>query len=205
MGTLVSIVGNSGSGKTTLARRLQETGRFPVFFEQHTERPFQAAFARDPRYGLANQIDYLLYRAEQERAIREQPGVCIQDGGLDLDFYVFTVLFHRRGFLDAEEFNLCGRLYDTLRGLMPAPEVFIQLTAPLPVMAQRKAGRGRELDISAVEDLAVMEDLLRAMQAEMGRRTPPPRWITVDSGGEDEQYIRAVGRVLHLLDEPLRK
>ncbi len=205
MGRLISIIGNSGSGKTTLARRLEETGQFTVFFEQHTERPFQAAFARDARYGLVNQIDYLLYRAEQERVIREQPGVCIQDGGLDLDFHVFTALFHRRGYLSEDEFGLCERLYCMLRAAMPAPEVFICLTAPLPVMAQRKASRGRALDISVTADLEVMEELLQTMRDAMIRQSPPPRWITLDTGTEDIQYGSTVDQLLRILEQPVSR
>ncbi len=161
MGKLIVIVGNSGSGKTTLAKKLGEAGGLPVFLEQHIERPFQSAFAKDRHFALANQIDYLLYRAEQERAIRALPGVGIQDGGLDLDFFVFTHLFRQRGFLSQEEFELCSRLHTSLRALLPSPELVIFLRAPLEVLAFRKTNRKRALDISVTADLETMDGLLQ--------------------------------------------
>ena len=112
------------------------------------------------RFALPNQIDYLLLRAEQERAIRKADGIGIQDGGLDLDYYVFTHLFHRRGYLDQEEFALCSRLYHTLRELLPPPDLVLSLQAPLEVIKQRKRDRQRELDISELKDLETMQSLL---------------------------------------------
>ena len=67
MNKLIVIVGPSGVGKTTLARALCEKHDFAIAYEQHEERPFQTLFKQDPKYALANQLDYLLYRAEQER------------------------------------------------------------------------------------------------------------------------------------------
>jgi deoxyadenosine/deoxycytidine kinase len=111
MGKLIAVVGASGVGKTSLVKALTQTGNFAVAFEQHTERPFQALFKRDPQYGLANQLDYLLYRTEQEKEIRSSGNIGLVDGGLDLDFQGFTRLFHARGLLSDLEFDLCHRFY----------------------------------------------------------------------------------------------
>ena len=142
MGKLISIIGNTGAGKTTLARALCETGRFIPALEQHAERPFQALFAGDlRRYALPNQVDYMLLRAEQEAAIRGARNMGIVDGGLEQDFFIYTRLFSRRGYLDGEEYKLCERLYRRLRCLLPAPDLFIYLTAPQAVLSQRVAIR----------------------------------------------------------------
>ena len=70
MGKIIVVIGNSGVGKTTLCAALSAAGPFAVGLEQHAERPFQALMAADPpRYALANQVDYLLRRAEQERCL----------------------------------------------------------------------------------------------------------------------------------------
>ncbi|MEW5940639.1 MAG: hypothetical protein AB1750_13295, partial [Chloroflexota bacterium] len=99
MSTLISIVGASGVGKTSLARALSSRSDFALGLESHVERPFQALFQRDPRHALANQLDFLLFRAEQERDLRSGPRPAIVDGGLDLDFHGFSRLFHARGWL----------------------------------------------------------------------------------------------------------
>jgi deoxyadenosine/deoxycytidine kinase len=197
MGKLITIIGNSGSGKTTLVKRLSEAGGFPAYLEEHVERPFQAAFARDPRFGLANQVDYLLYRAEQELEIRQREETCIQDGGLDLDFFVFTRLFHDRGYLDEKEFRLCERLYRTLRKVIPAPDLVICLTAPLDVLMERKASRQRELDISVLSDLERMNALL----LDLRRGLAASRWLTFDSSLEDESYQGCLEPILAVLQD----
>ncbi len=186
MGKLIVIAGNSGSGKTTLAKKLAELGIFPVFLEQHVERPFQAAFAQDNRFALANQIDYLLYRAEQERNIRALPGLGIQDGGLDLDYHVFTHLFRQRGFLSQPEFELCSRLYASQRTLLPPPDLVIYLRAPLEVLAWRKTNRQRALDISVIADLETMENLLQTWLRDLDDDVLLP----IDS---DEALLTAAG------------
>jgi deoxyadenosine/deoxycytidine kinase len=158
MGKVIVIVGNSGVGKTTLAAALGRLRPFAAGLEQHAERPFQALMAADPpRYALANQVDYLLLRAEQERALRAGPATGLIDGGLDLDFHGFTRLFHHRGYLNAAEFALCQRLYRELRALLGPPDLIINLTAPISVVEARYARRGRALEIARRDDLTLME------------------------------------------------
>lgn len=163
MGKVIVIAGNSGVGKTTLATALCRLRPFAAGLEQHTERPFQALMAADPpRYALANQVDYLLLRAEQEGAVRQGPANGLIDGGLDLDFHGFTRLFHSKGYLDAAEFSLLERLYRNLRALLGPPAVILYLTAPLAVVEARYARRGRALEIAQRNDLARMEALIEA-------------------------------------------
>ena len=70
MNRLISVVGASGVGKTSLVNALNRTGKFITAYEQHAERPFQGLFKQDARYAFANQVDYQLLRAEQERSLR---------------------------------------------------------------------------------------------------------------------------------------
>ncbi len=167
MGKLIAVVGNSGCGKTTLVRELAHTGEFFVGLESHIERPYQALFARDLRaYALPNQVDYLLYRAEQEQDIRSQPLPGLIDGGLDFDYELFTRYFTQRGYLDAAGFSLCTRLYDTLRSLLPPPELLIYLQAPPEVAAERMRKRSRGLEIARTDDLQALQALLESWLAE---------------------------------------
>ena len=133
MSKLISIVGASGVGKTSLVRALHARGGFALGLESHAERPFQALFKRDPRYALANQFDYLLFRAEQERALRADPLPALTDGGLDLDFYGFTRLFHARGWLSDPEFDLLRGFYAFVRGLDTSEES-ARSTRPTPLL-----------------------------------------------------------------------
>jgi deoxyadenosine/deoxycytidine kinase len=193
MGQIIVIVGNSGVGKTTLCAALAATRQFAAGLEQHAERPFQALMAADrPRYALANQVDYLLLRAEQERALRHGPLPGLIDGGLDLDFHAFTRLFHARGYLGDAEFALCARLYGALRGLLGPPDLILRLIAPLAVVEARYARRGRPLEIARRDDLALMDSYIADWLTTV-RDVPV---ITIDAAADDYCSPAAVTALL---------
>lgn len=187
MGKLITVTGPSGIGKTALVRALAKGGNFAFAFEQHDERPFQALFKQDARYGLANQIDYFLLRAEQERALRAAPQIGLIDGGLDLDYHGFARLFHSRGLLTDPEFDLCRRLYETLRSLMPLPELIVRLRADRETVAGRLSARER-INIASVEDF----DLFESFLDEWMDNLDPVRILEIDVTENDPHYIRLV-------------
>ncbi len=161
MGKVIVIAGNSGVGKTTLAAALAQLRPFAIGLEQHAERPFQALMSAEPaRYALANQTDYLLLRAEQERVVRGGDIDGLIDGGLDLDFHGFSRLFRHKGYLSAAEYDLVARLYTELRTLLGPPDAILHLTAPLAVIEERYARRGRPLEIARRDDLALMDEFI---------------------------------------------
>ena len=151
MNKLIIIIGPSGVGKTTLARALCAKHDFAIAYEQHNERPFQTLFKQDVKYALANQLDYLLFRAEQEYELRNHDKPALMDGGLDLDFHGFTRLFHLRGWLSDEEFKLCQRFYSLTRRLLPPPDLIIALSASAKTISDRLAARNR-INIASSDD-----------------------------------------------------
>ena len=181
MGKLIAVVGNSGVGKTTLTRALCAAGDFATGLEEHIARPFQALFKADAGFALVNQIDYLLLRAEQERQVRADGRTGIQDGGLEMDFFVFTHLFRRKGLLSAQEYCLCERLVAQIRSAQPPPEGILWLTAPLEVVKERFSRRGRLLEIATLEDLEETEFLLE----DWLEGVDPGRILRIDASKDD--------------------
>lgn len=200
MGKIITVAGNSGVGKSTLVAALCHLRPFAVGLEQHAERPFQALMAADPtRYALANQVDYLLLRAEQERALRHVPADGLIDGGLDLDFHGFTHLFHHRGYLTTTEFDLCGRLYRNLRTLLGPPDLILYLTASPAVVQARYARRGRALEIAQLDDLARMEQYV----ADWMRSVTDVPVLCIDAMADDYCAPHALAALLTQIDAHL--
>jgi deoxyadenosine/deoxycytidine kinase len=206
MGTLIAIVGASGVGKTALVRALAKAyppglssvEAFETAYEEHAERPFQALFKQDARYALANQIDYLLLRAEQEKALRASPHIGLIDGGLDLDFRGFTRLFHRRGLLADPGFDLCRRVYFFLRKTLPRPELIVHLCADEKAIANRLATRDR-INIASVEDTALFNSFLDEWIATL----PPDHVLELDVSHETVEYERSANIVLDTIHRKL--
>ncbi len=198
MNKLVSIVGASGVGKTALVHALSRTGQFATAYEQHAERPFQALFKGDARYALANQVDYLLLRAEQEwtlRGTRIGSATGLMDGGLDLDFHGFSRLFHRRGLLPDAEFELCRRLYAFIRASQPPPELIVHLWADEATVAERLSGRER-INIASAEDTILFNSFLDEWLASL----PAEQVLTLDVTDETLEYVESVKSILERLD-----
>lgn len=195
MNKLIVIVGASGVGKTTLARALCVKYDFSISYEQHEERPFQKLFKQDPKYALANQLDYLLYRAEQERELRNSSKPSLMDGGLDLDFHGFTQLFHARGWLTDEDFNLCKRFYQHTRSLLPPPDLIIALTASEKTISERLAARNR-INIASSEDTKLFNSFVEKWLASI----PASQLLRLDITDEPSDYHQSIIAILQRLE-----
>jgi len=196
MSKLISVVGASGVGKTALVQALARTGRFTIAYEQHAERPFQNLFKQDARYAFANQIDYLLLRAEQEAALRASPKIGLMDGGLDLDFHGFTHLFHRRGLLTDSEYDLCRRAYSFIRELFPPPDLIVRLDADEGTVAGRLSTRER-VNIASPEDTALFNSFLDEWIEDI----PSDQLLTMDVSFDDINYSQSLPLIVARLNQ----
>jgi deoxyadenosine/deoxycytidine kinase len=196
MGKLITITGVSGTGKTTFAQKLGEITGVSVYLEQLNQRLFHDKALTDPdKFMLHNQMDFLLYRVEQEREIRKSGNAGIVDGGLETDYFVFTHLFHQRGLLSDASFALCTRFYHLTRSLTPSPDLIVYLQAPLDVISERFMHRLRQVEVSRLEDLTAQQVLIETwLAAESNSRV-----ITIDADEDNVDYSQSIDKLLPII------
>ncbi|HSG43729.1 MAG TPA: deoxynucleoside kinase [Anaerolineales bacterium] len=187
----ISIIGPSGVGKTTLVNTLSKAGYFTVALEQHTERPFQALAHKNPQYIFANQMDYLILRAKQERELRTSSKIGLMDGGLDLDFHGFTRLFLSRNLLSQKEYDLCKRFYQLTRELLPLPELIVSLKADEKTVTDRLSRRKR-INIANANDTS----LFNSYVDEWLTTVPSDQILELNVSKETPDYAQSVNIIL---------
>ena len=140
----VVIDGPIGAGKTTLARRLAADSGARLLLEKPEDNPFLPRFYRDPTTGaLPAQLVFLLQRAGQCEAFAQ--------GDLFDEQWVADFLFDKdRLFaeltLSQGDLALYDSIFKRLAWTVPAPSAVIYLTAPVDVLMERIAERGRSYE-----------------------------------------------------------
>lgn len=195
----IVVIGNLGTGKSTLTRLIARQTAYVPYWEYPERRPFQQRFSEDlSRWALANQLDFLVHRADQEAAIKQSRTIAIQDSGVDQDFNVFTRYLYFKGHLDQASYDLCRDTYLLLRKVIHPPDLFIKVNAPISAIVSRRAIRARETDdkINPVEDLSMLEDFLDEW---MEINTVPV--IQVEASDGDPTFSTSIAGILRAIQE----
>jgi deoxyadenosine/deoxycytidine kinase len=134
-------------------------------------------------------------RAEQEQQIRAGSTVGVTDGGLEQDFQVFTRYFQKTGRLSQGEYDLCLRLYQVVRRMLPPPDVIIALDAPDNILISRFMARSRATEVIKPVDIPVLSAVVEECIETLKNRPI----IRVNAAVDDPGFVATVAELrLHI-------
>ncbi len=154
----VTIEGCIGVGKTTLTHLLSKTLQARTVLEVVEENPFLADFYKDPKaHAFKTQMFFLLSRFKQQEGLLQSDlfqGVVVSDYLFAKD-RIFAELT-----LSPSEMGLYDTIFTALHARIRSPDLVVYLHAPMEVVLERIARRGRafERDI----DRGYLESLVDA-------------------------------------------
>ena len=181
---LIAVEGPMGVGKTTLCNRLAAEFDGQLMLERYRDNPFLERFFEHPEESaLPVQLHFLNSRMRQLRQLQQ------------------TELFRQRVFADfmleksdwfsqlalrTDEYDLWLSLYAHMSAGLPRPDLVICLQAPVPVLMERIAARGRPYE------RAVRPEFLERLSAQMVNyfREYQGALLTVDAAHADLAYSR---------------
>ncbi|NQW62597.1 MAG: deoxynucleoside kinase [Deltaproteobacteria bacterium] len=146
-----------GVGKTTLIEALSSRLDARTVFEVFEENPFLRDFYQDQaRYALSTEMFFLLSRFNQQELFAQED--LLQRHSVSDYLFEKCRLFAGLT-LASDEFALFSRVYEILARQVPKPDLVLYLTAPVDVLMERIAARGRDYERSITADYLAELDL----------------------------------------------
>jgi deoxyadenosine/deoxycytidine kinase len=146
-----------GVGKTTLIEALSSRLGARTVFEVFEENPFLRDFYQDQaRYALSTEMFFLLSRFNQQELFAQED--LLQRHSVSDYLFEKCRLFAGLT-LSSDEFALFSRVYEILARQVPKPDLVLYLTAPVDVLMERIAARGRDYERSITADYLAELDL----------------------------------------------
>ena len=194
----IVVEGVIGVGKTTLVTALSRRLEARTVFEVFEENPFLRGFYQDrARYAFSTEMFFLLSRFGQQETFAQ--------GDLLQQYAVSDYLFEKcRLFagltLSDHELGLFERVYDVLARQVPQPDCIIHLTAPVDLLMERIAARGRDYERSITAEY--LTDLDARYRATLHAHRAPV--VQIDTTAIDFRDPVMVERLLAMLDDGRR-
>jgi deoxyadenosine/deoxycytidine kinase len=149
----VCVEGPIGVGKTTLVSQLSKRLAARTILEVVEENPFLASFYEDrERYAFQTQIFFLMSRFQQQGVFAQ--GDLFTPSTVS-DYHILKDRIFARLTLRDAELALYDKVYEGLEAQIVQPDVLIYLHAPIPVLLERIARRGRPFEADFDRDYLI--------------------------------------------------
>jgi deoxyadenosine/deoxycytidine kinase len=157
----VIVSGNIGVGKSTLTHQLAQRLDWHPFLEAVEANPYLADFYEDmKRWSFHSQIFFLSRRLQHHHALLQYPGDVVQDRSVYEDAEIFARNAYLQGNMSERDYQCYRDLYEGIRAFLPAPGLVVYLKAPVSLLVERIAIRGRDYERQITADyLAQLNDL----------------------------------------------
>ena len=193
----VIVVGNIGAGKTTAVRGLAAALGAAPYAERFERNPYlERAFADPARWAGLSQLWFLGEVAAQHHAIAAADALAVQDQSVYSVFEVMTRHLLDRGAIERDDYEVSARHYAVLCDRLPAPGCVVRLLAPINVLLERIAARGRGFERGI--DAEFLRGIDRRL-AEFGRRWERSPLIEVDVTETDLRDPGHAERLAHTI------
>lgn len=192
----IIVEGPIGVGKTTLVERLAKRLPARTVYEIFEENPFLSDFYKDRgRYAFQTEMFFLLSRFRQQEAFAQAE--LFQPYAVSDYLFQKSRLFARQTLTD-HEFALFDEMFKILSRTTPRPDLVIYLHAPLPVLLERIAHRGRPYEANM--DADYMATLCRAYDVLFAGYNESPL-LSVDTTdlnfATSDEALEQMIRILH--------
>lgn len=146
---LILVAGNIGSGKTSLTEKIGERLGWRTAYESVVDNPYLPDFYADmKKWSFHLQMFFLGHRAQQHIEMYQDPRPAIIDRSIYEDAFIFARALHSMGNITERDYLTYRQMYDMVVRNLPIPSLLIYLKAPVDVLLQRIASRGREIESS---------------------------------------------------------
>ena len=136
----IVIEGCIGVGKTSLCKLLSERYGLTEHLEAFESNPYLNQFYQDPSaYALPTELHFL---ADRHQALLHLKG----KQGVIADYHISKSKLFASLNLSGEDLVLFNRFFEWSKQLTEAPELYVLLDAPTPVLQERIKKRSREIE-----------------------------------------------------------
>lgn len=147
--TFVAIAGNIGSGKSSLTEGLSRRLGWRASYEIVDDNPYLADFYADmARWAFHLQVYFLSKRFQHHQELVRSGEPVVQDRTIYEDAEIFARNLYESGAMSARDYASYRELFATMTEFLRPPDLLVFLRAPVDVLQERIAVRGRSFERS---------------------------------------------------------